>query len=33
MVVVYWANARYTSVRPQSESSHTSVRLPGEGTR
>ena len=30
MVVVYWANARYTSVRLHSESGYSSVRLPGE---
>ena len=30
MVVVYWANARYTSIRPHPESGTTSVRLPGE---
>lgn len=33
MVVVYWANARYTSVRPDTESSDASVRLPGEQPR
>jgi quercetin dioxygenase-like cupin family protein len=33
MVVVYWANARYTSVRPDSESGNASVRLPGEQPR
>jgi len=30
MVVVYWANARYTSVRLHTESGYSSVRLPGE---
>ena len=33
MVVVYWANAGYTSIRPDSESGETSVRLPGEAPR
>ena len=33
MVVLYWANAKYTSIRPQSESGQTSVRLPGEEPR
>ena len=32
MVLVYWANARYTSVRPHAESGDTNVRLPGEQT-
>ena len=30
MVVVYWAQARYTSVRLHTESGYSSVRLPGE---
>ena len=30
MVVVYWALAKYTSVRPQAESGAPRVRLPGE---
>jgi quercetin dioxygenase-like cupin family protein len=30
MVVVYWANARYTSIRPDSASGDAGVRLPGE---
>ena len=30
MVVLYWASARYTSVRLGTESGFTSVRLPGE---
>jgi quercetin dioxygenase-like cupin family protein len=33
MVVVYWANARYTSIRPDTESGDASVRLPGEQPR
>jgi quercetin dioxygenase-like cupin family protein len=33
MVVVYWANARYTSIRPASEAGEASVRLPGEQPR
>jgi quercetin dioxygenase-like cupin family protein len=32
MVLVYWANARYTSVRPHTESDQTGVPLPGEQT-
>ena len=30
MVVLYWANARYTSVRMHSEHGYSGVRLPGE---
>ena len=33
MVVLYWANAKYTSIRPRSESGEPSVRLPGEEPR
>ena len=33
MVVIYWANAGYTSVRPHPESGVASVRLPGEEPR
>jgi quercetin dioxygenase-like cupin family protein len=33
MVVIYWANAEYTSVRPQTEAGDASVRLPGEAPR
>jgi quercetin dioxygenase-like cupin family protein len=33
MVVVYWANARYTSIRPDTGSADASVRLPGEQSR
>ena len=32
MVLVYTTNAGYTSVRPQTESGDTGVRLPGEQT-
>jgi quercetin dioxygenase-like cupin family protein len=30
MVVLYWANARYTSVRMHSEAGYSGARLPGE---
>ena len=30
MVVVYWVNAHYTSVRPDTEAGLANVRLPGE---
>jgi quercetin dioxygenase-like cupin family protein len=30
MVVLYWASARYTSVRLHDGSGHTGIRLPGE---
>jgi len=33
MVVVYWANAKYTSIRPHPESGQAGVRLPGEEPR
>jgi quercetin dioxygenase-like cupin family protein len=33
MVVVYWANAKYTSIRPHTESGQANVRLPGEEPR
>ena len=33
MVLIYWANADYTSVRPRTEGGEASVRLPGEAPR
>jgi quercetin dioxygenase-like cupin family protein len=30
MVVIYWANSNYTSIRMHSETGYGSVRLPGE---
>jgi quercetin dioxygenase-like cupin family protein len=30
MVVLYWANARYTSIRLHEEAGYSSIRLPGE---
>ena len=33
MVVVYWVNAGYTSIRLDIESGYSSVRLPGEQPR
>ena len=30
MVVVYWAHAKYTSVRPHAQAGEARVRLPGE---
>ena len=30
MVVVYWANARYTSIRKHGQSGYSELRLPGE---